>query len=86
MTLIAAFAIQAIKILDSSESDDSSDEEDEYLITYANKKIIIPRARCKNYMETVALYKQRIQETFSISKIYKFYIYYMRNILNLLIN
>jgi len=42
MTLIAAFAIQAIKILDLSESDDSSDEEDEYLITYANKKIIIP--------------------------------------------
>jgi len=59
MTLIAAFAIQAIKILDSSESDDSSDEEDEYLITYANKKIIIPRAHCKNYMKTVACYTNK---------------------------
>jgi len=59
MTLITAFTIQAIKILDSSESDDSSEKEDECLITYTNKRIIIPRARCKNYMETVACYTNK---------------------------
>jgi len=49
--------IRNISSKNLSESDDSSDEEDECLITYVNKKIVIPRTRCKNYIETVACYR-----------------------------
>lgn len=52
-SIITASAIlQSVKLFDSSESD-STDEEEENILICSTKKIVIPRARCKNYMEII---------------------------------
>ncbi|XP_067210373.1 putative nuclease HARBI1 [Linepithema humile] len=45
--------LQAVKLFDSSESDSDTDKEDESVLFCITKKSLIPRARCKNYMEIV---------------------------------
>lgn len=50
---MTATLIQSIKLFDSSESDDSTDEEEEYVFFCIKNKCSIPRARCKNYMKIV---------------------------------
>jgi len=50
---LTTFLIQTIKLFDSSESDDSTDEEDEYVLFNIKKKYLTPRPRCKNYIDVV---------------------------------
>ncbi|XP_024879950.1 uncharacterized protein LOC112459839 [Temnothorax curvispinosus] len=56
MALIPTFLIKVIELIDSSESDDSTDEEDECVLFCLNKIRVTPSRsipRCKNYMDVV---------------------------------
>lgn len=55
----ALIVAKAVKLLDTSELDDSMDE-DEFLLLCIKRKYSIPRPRCKNYMEIVLIHLQTI--------------------------
>jgi len=54
LTVTAALMLRYVQLLDSSSDEDSTDEEDENVLLCLKNKCLIPRARCKNYMEIVA--------------------------------